>query len=336
MGVWRSCALTSVHLTLRLLNLVRDAGVTVELALKSCGVGVENLTDRAYKIKLHDEQQILRNTIALLPYKSPCLKIGLAARVSVYGSLGYALMTAPTLRAALDIASRYPALIANNFDLIVSQKDGCARVSFANYNGAIDLRDAYAELALGSFKTACEDLLGGGLECLKVGVRKRYDEVYYGLYKESFDAEIAFGEFGDYLEFPDCYLDIPLPFADSVTHHEMCLICARQNYELAAEREWMGKVKSIISENLSEPLQLDEIAERLHCSSRTLRRQLSVCRTSYRQILDDVRYERAKYLLKSGELRTDEIAISLGFCDGAAFRRAFHRWSGQPPGAYRA
>jgi len=136
--------------------------------------------------------------------------------------------------------------------------------------------------------------------------------------------------------FDSALLDAKLPMRDAVSHMEVIEVCRRQNREYAAEREWLQRVKLILEHDLQHPAPLEDVAHQMHCSARTLRRQLSVFKTSYRQLLDEVRFERAKIMLKDGTLPTDQIAESLGFCDGAGFRRAFQRWSGLAPGAYRA
>jgi AraC-like DNA-binding protein len=65
-------------------------------------------------------------------------------------------------------------------------------------------------------------------------------------------------------------------------------------------------------------------------SERSLRRHLSEAGTSYRELVDDVRKERALCLLEA-EQSISSIAQHLGFSDATAFARAFRRWTGRAP-----
>ena len=64
---------------------------------------------------------------------------------------------------------------------------------------------------------------------------------------------------------------------------------------------------------------------------------LALCSSSApaQQLLDELRFARAKELLQSGDMPIYRIAEELGF-SGPACRRAFQRWSGQPPSHLRA
>ena len=77
------------------------------------------------------------------------------------------------------------------------------------------------------------------------------------------------------------------------------------------------------------------MAKRLHVSARTLRRQLAEEGTSYREIVDEVRFEVAKRYLETPELTVGQIAGLLDYDDPANFRRAFKRWSGVSAQAWR-
>ncbi len=85
-----------------------------------------------------------------------------------------------------------------------------------------------------------------------------------------------------------------------------------------------------------DPPGLEELARRLNCSSRSLRRHLQQPRTSYQQLLDELRFAGAKELLQSGDMPIYRIAEELGFSETASLRHAFQRWSGQPPSHFRA
>ena len=80
---------------------------------------------------------------------------------------------------------------------------------------------------------------------------------------------------------------------------------------------------------------LEQIAPRLHMSPRTLHRRLEEEGTSFRQVLAEVRRELAARHLSERRLAIGEIAFLLGFSEPSAFHRAFKRWTGHAPLAYR-
>ncbi|MEU5990416.1 AraC family transcriptional regulator ligand-binding domain-containing protein [Spirillospora sp. NPDC047418] len=78
-----------------------------------------------------------------------------------------------------------------------------------------------------------------------------------------------------------------------------------------------------------------DIAARLNMSTQHLRRLLRAEHTSIGQLKEDLLREAAVASLARGEESVEELARRLGFSEASAFRRAFRRWTGQPPGAYR-
>jgi AraC-like DNA-binding protein len=78
------------------------------------------------------------------------------------------------------------------------------------------------------------------------------------------------------------------------------------------------------------------IAKRVGMSERSLRRALAKEGTSFRSVVDELRRDRAQSLLVKREATIAEIAFLLGFADASAFSRAFRRWCGLSPQAYRA
>ena len=88
--------------------------------------------------------------------------------------------------------------------------------------------------------------------------------------------------------------------------------------------------------HLDEPRALAETARQFNISGRTLRRRLADLNVSYRDIVDRIRYERARDLLERGRMTVREIGLATGFDDVRSFRRAFKRWSGVLPSEIRA
>ena len=79
---------------------------------------------------------------------------------------------------------------------------------------------------------------------------------------------------------------------------------------------------------------LDEVAEQLGASPRTLRRRLEAEGTSFQQVLDSHRRELSARLLLEASSSLAEIAFVLGFADPTSFQRAFRRWYGTLPAQF--
>jgi AraC-like DNA-binding protein len=70
-------------------------------------------------------------------------------------------------------------------------------------------------------------------------------------------------------------------------------------------------------------------------SSRTLKRKLADHGTTFSAIRDDMRRQRALLLLDNRQLSIGEIASKLGYSELPNFTRAFRKWTGVTPVAYR-
>jgi AraC-like DNA-binding protein len=78
-----------------------------------------------------------------------------------------------------------------------------------------------------------------------------------------------------------------------------------------------------------------QVARRIGYSKRTLQRRLAASGTSYSEMADEVRYGLAARLLADPQGRVSRIAKETGFANASAFSRAFQRWAGMSPRAYR-
>ena len=77
------------------------------------------------------------------------------------------------------------------------------------------------------------------------------------------------------------------------------------------------------------------VADLCGLSKRTLARRLEQSGTSLSAELTALRRARAEQLLSDHELAIAEVGARVGYQDAAVFSRAFRRWTGISPGAYR-
>ena len=159
---------------------------------------------------------------------------------------------------------------------------------------------------------------------------------YVSRYAQSFPCPLRFEAQRNAFAFPAALLERRLPLADSVTHGDMVERCRRLNAEFSSRQAWLERVRQLLAAQLAEPPGLENLAQQMHCSPRTLRRHLQELGTSYQGLLDELRFERAKALLSEEQWPVYRIAEVLGFSETASFRHAFQRWSGVPPSRFRA
>ncbi|WP_394840275.1 AraC family transcriptional regulator [Pendulispora rubella] len=106
--------------------------------------------------------------------------------------------------------------------------------------------------------------------------------------------------------------------------------------EPAAERAVPGlerQIRSCLHESV--PPTVTEVARRLRISSRTLQRRLCEAHMSFYGVLEGIRCELAERYLHDASLSIYEVALRLGYANERGFERAFMKWHGVTPRAYR-
>lgn len=81
---------------------------------------------------------------------------------------------------------------------------------------------------------------------------------------------------------------------------------------------------------------IEAIAMQLGVGSRTLQRRLAEAETGFQELVDTVRRRYAERYLADNRLAITEVAFLVGFSEPSNFHRAFRRWTGTTPAAYRA
>jgi transcriptional regulator GlxA family with amidase domain len=106
---------------------------------------------------------------------------------------------------------------------------------------------------------------------------------------------------------------------------------------LAASNPFLLEAEHIVREWTDGPMTAQQLAQALGTSERTLHRRLKEASgESPKTFIDRVRFETARMLLETTSRPVKQLASSSGYADENSFRRAFHRYSGMTPGAYRS
>ncbi|MBP8217977.1 MAG: helix-turn-helix transcriptional regulator, partial [Thauera sp.] len=102
------------------------------------------------------------------------------------------------------------------------------------------------------------------------------------------------------------------------------------------DREMVFRVRDLLRAALPANLALEEVANRLHLSPRTLHRRLEEEGASFRTIKEATRRDIACARLTKTTQPIARIAADLGYADTSTFYRAFVSWSGVSPERFRA
>ena len=91
-----------------------------------------------------------------------------------------------------------------------------------------------------------------------------------------------------------------------------------------------------INEKYMEPLTLQEAAKKLHLSYSSISTKFSMTvGKGFKEVLNDVRIEKAKELLADTDMSLLDIALSIGYTDQSYFCKVFKMRTGDSPLAYR-
>lgn len=101
-----------------------------------------------------------------------------------------------------------------------------------------------------------------------------------------------------------------------------------------AASAWSERVRRRLRRGADWPA-ADRVAAEWGVSAVTLRRRLAAEGTSWQRLVDGVRHDLAVRLLGDRRLSIERVADSLGYRDARSLHRAFRKWTGGPPGAYR-
>lgn len=152
-------------------------------------------------------------------------------------------------------------------------------------------------------------------------------------YRSELGCPVSFGHDYSYVVFVKRLDALGNPRRSGIAYNTYMRLC-REALARCAPSTWQQKVLNVLSSDESYP-KADEMASKLHCSERTLRRRLHEEGFQYSELVDRVRFDRAIYLLTHSRDPVTKIGLQLGYSEPSNFVHAFIRWSGVSPLQFR-
>lgn len=280
--------------------------------------------------------RVWRKAIELTGDEGFALTLVNYADASIYNALGLSMISSRTLGEAIQRSCRFSKLATDAAHQIVREGP----------HGTMELvqvMSARERSAITPYAT--EAFVSTTVEILRKISKDQFQlrEVHFmhnreaqrERYEDYFGAPIIFDSPQYKLVFPRELMDYP---------------CDQANPALAENIDgWMrdyldsfepntlaSQVRKLLPGKLmAGRVQQDEIADELAMSSRSLQRGLRKEGVSFTELVENTREDLAIKYLGVPELPLIEVCCMLGFTDQSNFTKAFKRWTGKTPNAYR-
>lgn len=313
-----------------------ERGIDITTCLDGTGLGPDRLADPNLEVTLEQELAVSANLARALGNPPGLgIEVGTRFRLTSYGMWGFALISSPTLRSAIDVGLQFMDLTFALCEIEARQVGSELQLILSCDDVAPELRRFAVEREAAGIQTIQRDIFATPIAISRVTFafppppRKAMK-----LYRDVFGVVPEFDADRTALVLDAGLLDAPLPQANEITTAQALEHCRELLERRKARGGLAGQIRDVLVARLSDPPSASQVADLLHMSARTLRHQLAQEGTSFRLLLDEVRERLAEEYLNRG-LRVTEIAMRLGYVEASSFSQAFRRWKGIGPRAYR-
>lgn len=324
-------------LTQPLIEALGREGVEVEPLIARAGLVREDLDRLDARVDYHAFMRLWE----LAPQASRDTSLGLHVAERHVGAAtffvaGFAARQCATLGEAVAHIGRYSRLMNENTEIALDQRGSVGEIIDGPRDGLPAWPRHYAEMALGSFMVLSRRWTGLAITPVEAAFQHPAPADTSEL-SRVFGCPLRFGQPKNRLVLPGTALDAPLLDADPKLRAYLDQRALELLHSLGTGTSLVDRVRRRVGEMLAGgPPPIGRTARALGMSVRTLQRRLGEEGHSYADIVDSARRTVALAALRQPRTTVAEAAFLIGYQDEKAFRRAFLRWTGDTPRAYRA
>lgn len=314
-------------------EVLRGFGVDVADALHAAGLREDQFADPDHPIAYPQFERLLTACERLTGCEHIALLVGQRTHLTDFGLAGRAASCADTAGAGLRSFVDHFNLHSSATTVSLVESEGYARLVYAIYaRGIVDAR----QFQLGAVAIAyniLQDLLGPRWRPTLVTVATRRPSDVQPFVRH-FGAPLRFDSDESAVVFERHWLEHPLPAVEPALRQ-------RVEDEVQASRaailaDLPAMVRRVLRKQLiAGDTRMDTVARIFGVHRRTLDRHLRRHGTCYGEVLDRLREDVARQLLRATRMPVREIAASLHFSSAANFATAFRRWTGLTPSEFR-
>lgn len=314
-----------------LLELAQSLGIERSRILDGLAIDHALLADPEGRVSLAQFQAIVARVRALRDEPSLGLLFGLHMRVPMHGYLGFAIMSSATMRDALALVARYIPIRSNTLraELLCVGDEGCLYLDEVTDLG--EARTTVITAALINIWQTSQALTQARIPvCCELTFEAPQGAEAHGVPSLTF----RYDQPRNGLRFAAHHLELTVPNAHLMGFELAREQCERALLELEQE-QLVPRVRALLWRAESGAQSLQHIAHKTGMSASTLKRKLKAAGVQFSDLLDEAQRERACGLLRIQRLSIEQVAEKVGYADVSNFGRAFRRWTGVTPAAYR-
>jgi AraC-like DNA-binding protein len=320
-----------------LLALAKERNTDPERLLARARIPAQLLDDPHARVPIEREMIVVRELLEHTGDPALGIEAGRRYQLSLFGLLGSVAQAVSTVREAIRLFHAHVHLTYTPFATTYVERGEEGWLCFTDDIELGELRRFYLDRDLTFVLETARTLWPVGHEGIARRVELDYPEPPEAArYRDAAPFDIVFGaELAAVVIDPS--VSVPARAGQRLALQLLEEHLGAFSHPLDAA-DFATRVRHAVSIMVSTQRALPDegaIARSLGMTARTLRRRLSALDTRFRTIADDVLAQLARRHLRSGDLPVATIAERLGYAESASFVRAFTRWTGQTPHAYR-
>jgi len=312
-----------------------DHGLSVNTCLAGTGLKEQELNDPSVIVSAQQELRLISNLIKHLGH-IPALGIEAGKRYhfTAFGALGFAMVSSPNARSAMDVTLRYFQLTFAFTRFHVEDKGDETYVTLDDSGVPEDVRAFIVERDSAALVTVQRDLFASRPVLQSVHFT-RVEPEDTQVYEAFYGVKALFGAVSNMAILTKTALMEPLSQGNALAFKAAEEQCSALLDRHKARVDLAAKVRDHLARNGTNMPDMDDVASVLCMTPRTMRRRLLDESTTFLKLRDEVRLALAEEFLTGFALSVEQIATRLGYSEPTCFINAFKRWTGKTPLVYR-
>lgn len=255
-------------------------------------------------------------------------------RAGAFKFLCLSLLESANLQTALFRFTRFFHLVLDDFAIDLSRQDGLVRMALIPQTSAAVGNTFGQKIMLKLIHGVASWLTGHRMALARVDCaypRPRHASEYVFLYP----GPVHFDQERSALYFEASALATPIRQDRKSLGTFLSKAPGGWLFVSFAERLVSQRVRETLEKHLGTPVCVETVARSLHTSVRSLTRHLAAEGCTFQSIKDELRRDVAIQRLTQSQTPIAVIGTEVGFDDPTTFHRAFKKWTGSTPAAYR-